>query len=36
MITQSLKPGWKMVTFGEVIKNAHLVERDPENRHIRR
>lgn len=25
----SLKPGWKMVKFGEVVKNANLVERDP-------
>ncbi|MDX8406222.1 MAG: restriction endonuclease subunit S [Mariprofundus sp.] len=24
-----LKPGWKMVKFGEVVKNANLVERDP-------
>lgn len=30
MSTQSLKPGWKMVKFGEVVKNANLVERDPE------
>ncbi len=26
----SLKPGWKMVKFGEVVKNANLVEREPE------
>lgn len=25
-----LKPGWKMVKFGDVVKNANLVERDPE------
>lgn len=30
MTSQSLKPGWKMVKFGEVVKNANLVERDPE------
>jgi len=24
-----LKPGWKMVKFGDVVKNANLVERDP-------
>ena len=30
MSTQSLKSGWKMVKFGEVVKNANLVERDPE------
>jgi hypothetical protein len=29
MSEQSLKPGWKMVKFGEVVKNANLVERDP-------
>lgn len=27
---QSLKPGWRMVKFGDVVKNANLVERDPE------
>lgn len=25
-----MKPGWKMVKFGDVVKNANLVERDPE------
>lgn len=25
-----LKPGWKIVKFGDVVKNANLVERDPE------
>ena len=30
MSTQSLKPGWKMLKFGEVVKNANLVEREPE------
>lgn len=31
MSAQSLKPGWKMVNkFGEVVKNANLVEREPE------
>jgi len=27
-----MKPGWKMVKFGEVVKNANLVEREPEAR----
>lgn len=36
MSTQSLKPGWKMVKFGEVVKNANLVERDPEANDIER
>jgi len=36
MSTQSLKPGWKMVKFGEVVKNANLVERDPEANNIER
>jgi len=30
MKKHSLKPGWKMVKFGEVVKNANLVERNPE------
>ena len=30
MSEQSLKPGWKMVKFGEVVKNANLVESEPE------
>lgn len=25
-----MKPGWKMAKFGEVVKSANLVERDPE------
>ena len=29
MTSQNLKPGWKMVKFGDVVKNANLVERDP-------
>jgi len=29
MSTQPMKPGWKMIKFGEVFKNANLVERDP-------
>ena len=29
MTSQILKPGWKIVKFGEVVKNANLVERDP-------
>lgn len=36
MNIQSLKPGWKMVKFGEVVKNANLVERDPESNGIDR
>ena len=36
MSTQSLKPGWKMVKFGEVVKNANLVERDPEAKGVER
>lgn len=30
MSTQSPMPGWKMVKFGEVVKNANLVEREAE------
>jgi type I restriction enzyme S subunit len=30
MSEQSLKPGWKMVKFGDMVKNANLVEREPE------
>lgn len=30
MTSQSLKPGWKMVKFGDVVKNANLIEHDPE------
>ena len=29
MSDKTLKPGWKMVKFGEVVKNVNLVERDP-------
>ncbi|TNJ36746.1 restriction endonuclease subunit S [Prosthecochloris vibrioformis] len=36
MSTQSLKPGWKMVKFGDVVKNANLVERNPEANDIER
>jgi len=36
MSNPSLKPGWKMVNFGEVVKNANLVERDPEANDIER
>lgn len=36
MSAQSLKPGWKMVKFGEVVKNANLVERDPEANGVER
>ena len=31
-----MRPGWKMVKFGEVVKNANLVERDPEANVIER
>jgi len=31
-----MKPGWKMVKFGEVVKNANLVERDPKTNRIER
>lgn len=34
MNIQSLKPGWKMVKFGEVVNNANHVERDPETNDI--
>ncbi|MEW8029111.1 MAG: restriction endonuclease subunit S [Candidatus Thiodiazotropha sp.] len=30
MSAQLQKPGWIMVKFGEVVKNANLVEREPE------
>lgn len=33
---QSLKPGWKMVKFGDVVANANLVERNPEENSITR
>ncbi len=36
MSTQSLNPAWKMVKFGEVVKNANLVERDPEANGVER
>lgn len=36
MSAQPMKPGWKMVKFGEVVKNANLVERDPEANGIER
>jgi type I restriction enzyme S subunit len=36
MTSSQLKPGWKMVKFGEVVKNANLVERDPEANDIER
>lgn len=31
-----MKPGWKMVKFGDVVNNANLVERDPEANGIER
>ena len=36
MSAQLQKPGWNMVKFGEVVKNANLVERDPEANGIER
>ncbi len=36
MISQSLKTGWKLVKFGDVVKNANLAERDPEAAGIER
>jgi len=33
---QSLKPGWKSVKFGDVVKNSNLVERDPASNGIER
>lgn len=36
MSEPSLKPGWKMVRFGEVVKNANLVVRDPASHGIDR
>ncbi len=36
MNARTLKPGWKMVKFGEVVKNANLVERDPQANGIER
>ena len=29
MSNKPLKPGWKMVKFGDVVENASLVEKDP-------
>lgn len=31
-----LKPGWKIVKFGDVVKNVNLVERDPKAKGIER
>ncbi len=36
MISIQLKPDWKMVKFGEVVKNVNLVERDPKASGIER
>jgi type I restriction enzyme S subunit len=36
MSALSMKPGWKMVKFGDVVKNANLVERDLEAAGIER
>ena len=32
----ALKPGWRIVKFGDVVNNANLVERDPINNGIER
>ena len=36
MISQSLKPGWEMVKFGDVVKNASIVEREPKANGVNR
>lgn len=36
MTAAQLKPGWKRVKFGDVVKNANLAERDPEANGIER
>jgi len=36
MIVPSLKPGWTMVKFGEVVKSTNLVERNPMGQGIER
>ena len=36
MSSQSLKSGWKLVKFGDVVRNASLVERDPVTNGIER
>lgn len=36
MNSPELKSGWKMVKFGEVVKTANLIERDPEGCGIER
>ncbi len=36
MISPSLEAGWKMMKFGDVVKNANLSERDPEAAGIER
>ncbi len=36
MISQSLKAGWKLVKFGDVVRNANLSERDPGSAGIER
>lgn len=33
---QAAKPGWRMVTFGDVVKNLNVVERDPVSKGIER
>lgn len=36
MSAHSLKPGWRMVTFGDVVENVNMVERDPVSNGIER
>lgn len=35
-MSRELKPGWKMVKFGDVVRNANLVERNPQQTGIDR
>lgn len=35
-MSRELKPGWKMVKFGDVVRNANLMERDPQKAGIER
>jgi len=36
MTENQLKPGWKMVKLGDVVKNANLVEREPKSNGLER
>lgn len=36
MSLNKIKPGWKKIKFGDVVKNANLVERNPETAGIER